>query len=305
VSRSSRSSQSSQQAIVATSREVMAAHARTFNGAAAFLPADRRDEAAVLYALCREIDDLGDETADRDGLEALRAQIEGTAEPSPLVGAWLEVAERRHIDSEPLLHLIDGVLSDLGEVRVASDAELLRYCYRVAGTVGLLMCGILGVEDDWALPHAVDLGLGMQLTNICRDVLEDAERGRVYVPADRLAAVGVTHDQILAGTADREAVAEVVLELLDLADGYYASGACGMAAIPFRTRWAIRIASRTYQEIGEVLRARRGDALAGRVWVGSLRKLWLVATVVVQRLPRGAHDPQLHRALVGLPGCVA
>jgi len=291
--------------VVATSRAVMAAHARTFNGAAAFLPADRRDEAAVLYALCREIDDLGDETADREGLERLRAELKGEVAPSALVGAWLEVAERRSIDSEPLLHLIDGVLSDLGEVRMADDGELLRYCYRVAGTVGLLMCGILGVRERWALPHAVDLGLGMQLTNICRDVLEDAERGRVYLPADRLAAVGVSHDQLLAGTADREAVARVVLDLLDVADGYYASASAGMVAIPWRTRWAIRVASRTYHAIGEVLRARGGDALAGRAWVSTPKKAWLVVTELFRRLPSAPHDRSLHTALVGLPGAAA
>jgi len=289
-------------AIVAASRDVMAAHARTFDWAAAFLPADRRDEAAVLYALCRRIDDLGDEEADREGLEQLRHELEGRAEARPLVAAWLEVARRRGIDSEPLLHLIDGVVSDLGVVRMADDGELLRYCYRVAGTVGLLMCGILGVRDPAALPHAVDLGLGMQLTNICRDVLEDAERGRVYLPADRLRAQGVEPEALLAGQADPAAVGRVVLDLLELADGYYASADAGMRAIPFRTRWAIRIAARTYQAIGDELRAVGGDALAGRVWVSGPRKLWLVATVLVRRLPSAPHDPALHTALAGLPG---
>lgn len=291
--------------VLRSSRESMRRHARTFSLAAAFLPADRRDEAAVLYALCRRIDDLGDEDGDRVGLERLRAELEGRAEPSPLVAAFLEICGRTGVPIGPALHLIDGVVSDLGTVRMDDDAALLRYCYRVAGTVGLLMCAVLGVDDRAAWPHAVDLGIGMQLTNICRDVLEDAGRGRVYLPTDRLRAEGVAPEDLIAGTADPRAVARVVRDLLSLADRYYASGDEGLSYLPARTRLAIRVASRTYRAIGDELARRDHDALAGRAVVPAHRKSWQVLLAVRDHLRsagRAHHDAALHRALWGLPG---
>jgi phytoene synthase len=131
-----------------------------------------------------------------------------------------------------------------------------------------MMCAVLGVRDRRGLQHAVDLGIAMQLTNICRDVKEDAAMGRVYLPADRLAAAGVEQAALVAGEADREAVAAVVAQLLELADHYYASADVGMRYIPWRPRLAIFVASRVYRAIGVRLRQRHAcDALVGRTVV--------------------------------------
>lgn len=298
-------------AVVRHSREVLAAHARSFTWASLFLPADRRDDAAVVYAFCRLVDDLVDEAVDagdaRSALDHLSAELRGGAPARPLVAETLAVFERRGIPLEPALQLITGVRGDLGPVRIADDAGLLRYGYRVAGTVGWMMCGVLGVEDRAALPFAIDLGVAMQITNICRDVAEDAGRGRVYLPASRLAAHGTSQQALLEGRADRRAVARVVRELLDLADAYYASADRGKRHIPPRSRLAILVASRVYAGIGQVLRERGGDALAGRVWVGAWGKAWrtvaaLGAFVRLAFAPATAHDPLLHQPLAGLPG---
>lgn len=291
--------------VLRSSRESMRRNARTFSLAAAFLPADRRDEAAVIYALCRRIDDLGDEDGDRVGLERLRAELEGREPACPLVAEFLAISKRSGVPVGPALHLIDGVQSDLGTVRMTDDADLLRYCYRVAGTVGLLMCAVLGVEDRAAWPHAVDLGIGMQLTNICRDVAEDAAMGRIYLPESRLRAAGVEPGHLLDGSADRAAVASVVRDLLALADRYYASGDEGLQFLPARTRFAIRVASRTYRAIGDELARRGHDALAGRAVVPPVRKGLQVLLALRDQLrypARQPHDAALHRALMGLPG---
>jgi len=293
---------------VRESREVMRTHARSFTLAAAFLPSDRAARASVLYALCRLADDIADESPDpteaSTALDQLARELRGLAPPRPLVDTWLSSPDA-HPDA--LIALVAGVRSDLTHTPFRTDRTLLRYCYAVAGTVGLAMCPILGVNDPVAQRHAIDLGIGMQLTNICRDVLEDAQRGRVYLPQARLRAHGTSSQAVLDGTADRAAVAAVVNDLLDLADTYYASGEAGMRFIPVRTRVAIVVASRVYAAIGHLLRRRGGDSLAGRTVAPWTTKLWAVtrALVALPRLSLGrpsGHTAALHQHLNGLPG---
>lgn len=307
-------------ALVAHSREVLSTHARSFRWAGALLPRERLDDAAVVYAFCRLVDDLADEAPDpavaRKDLDQLRAELHGAAPRRHLVQATVAVLERGGQGIAPATHLIEGVLSDLDEVRLPDDAALHRYGYQVAGTVGLMMCAVLGVTDPAALPFAVDLGVGMQITNICRDVREDAERGRVYLPATRLRTAGVPPERLLAAAGpgpdltptERSALSRVVDDLLVDADRFYASADRGMRFIPWRARLAIRVASRVYRAIGVKLRRRGSDPWGGRTfvpWPGKVR--WTLAALGAQLAGafRGVptHASDLHRHLRGLPGC--
>jgi phytoene synthase len=301
---------------VKDARAVLAAHAKSFRFAGLFLPADRLDDAAVVYAFCRAVDDAIDEAPDRAAAQreaaAFADELDGRAVPRPVVAAFVQTARRIELDLGFARGLIEGVAFDANErVRVADDAGLLRYCYLVAGTVGGMMCAVLGVRSPEALPHAIDLGIGMQLTNICRDVLEDAGRDRVYVPASRLRAHGVDEPDALVMTLragrDGTAVAAVVSDLLALADRFYASADAGMRFIPWRSRLAILIASRVYRAIGQVLRRRGCDVLRGRVSTSMPQKLRLalaaaVDVVAIGWAPRVPHDATLHATLGGLPG---
>lgn len=248
----------------------------------------------------------------RAGLGALVDELVGRRAPRPLVAAYLEVAERCHIHPRAAHELLQGCLTDLDTVRVEDDAELLRYAYRVAGTVGLMMCGILGVREGEALPHAVDLGIGMQLSNICRDVAEDATLGRVYLPAQRLRAVGVEPEALVRGDdVDREALFSVVRDLIVLSERYYESAEVGMRYIPPRARVAILVAARLYRAIGLKVMARGPVATTDRTVVGPWAKLgWsalaLGAAARSFAAEKGApHPRELHVALKGLPGVSA
>ena len=174
-------------ALVSQSRDVLSHHARSFRWGAFFLPEGAHDDAAVTYAFCRLVDDVVDEApseqAASEGVQALEAELRGDALPSALVRGFSQVMLRDGGSLDAAFELIKGVRSDLDEQIVQDESELLTYAYRVAGTVGLMMCQVLRVEDPRAIPHAIDLGIGMQLTNIARDVKEDAGRGRVYIPA--------------------------------------------------------------------------------------------------------------------------
>jgi phytoene synthase len=180
----------------------------------------------------------------------------------------------------------------------------------VAGTVGLMMCGVLGVKGEVARRHAIDLGVAMQLTNIARDVAEDARMGRVYLPRTRLEAAGTSPEALLEGRADPAAVSTVVRDLLAVAEVYYRSADAGMPHIPFRSRVAVLAASRLYRQIGRVLLARGADPLEGRTVVGwfgkaaallaALGAAWFDPVATGRR--RVAHDAGLHAALHGFFG---
>lgn len=262
---------------------VMKHRARTFRWAARLLGPTCRDDAAVLYAFCRAADDAADESADaarsRADLFALEQGLKGHG--SGPGRALRALAEARGIPLTPARELLAGVRQDIGVVRLADDAELLDYAYLVAGTVGLLMCSVLGAHDPRAERYAIQLGMAMQLTNICRDVAEDTARGRVYLPERRLAAAGTSQAELLAGVAPRAAVARVVKDLLAMADGFYASADLGMRYLPPRARLAVLIASRMYQAIGHVLRRRGCDPFRGRAVVSPISKVALCLVAVV------------------------
>lgn len=302
-------------------RAVLQTGSKSFSFASRFLSGGRRNDAAVLYTFCRAVDDIADETTDPEfaskELAAMADELRGLRPARAEVDAFLEVAQRRRIDVKAAHHLIEGALSDLHGVCIRTDGELLRYAYQVAGTVGLMMCGVLGVRDPDALPFAVDLGIAMQLTNILRDVKEDALRNRIYLPATRLEAAGVEADRLLWAARHEQrlsALPRVVQGLAAWADSYYRSGDRGLRYIPTRPRWAILVASRVYRQIGRRLIWRFGaDPLHGRTVVPLPEKLWVAGAAIVSGLgpeARGwtaapSHDPELHACLVGLPGANA
>lgn len=292
--------------------KLLAFRARSFRWASAFLDREQRRRVAALYAFCRAVDDLADSewvtAEDQADLQALVTAL--SAEPDgkslwPERYLWFRaLCLECEIDFSVVQELIVGMMSDLDVVRVQTDEELLRYCYRAAGTVGLMMCAVLGVRDRRARRHAIHLGIAMQLTNIARDVLEDAHAGRVYLPAERLAEYGVRSDDLVAGRADPEAVRIVVQEVLDLAERYYRSGDAGMRYLPARPRWAILVASRLYRAIGRRLRRRHeSNPFVGRVvvpWfhkaalVASATGSWLRVTLAPPRpVPVPIHTPRL------------
>lgn len=297
---------------VQLAESILNTHARSFRWASVLLPKGARREAAVVYAFCRLADDAVDEAPTPEegkaNLLELLAELDGERDAREIVVAFREVMLVRHIPRRAVDELCAGILADTQEVKVADDGELLRYCYRVAGCVGLLMCGVIGVKDERALPYAIDLGIGMQLTNICRDVVEDLGRDRVYVPKARLLTAGVDPDTLkedLEQGREPDGVRVVIRNLLDLAERYYASGNAGLHYIPLRARFSMTAAARIYRAIGFELRKRDCTALGGRARTGKLTKLWwlLRAIVYAPFAPKGIpHDDTLHTTLVGLPG---
>jgi phytoene synthase len=275
-------------AAVAEARRVLAAKSKSFALAGRVLGGEVRDRAAVVYAFCRRADDAIDLAPAGQHAEAiarLRSELDDVYAArragDPVLDAFGEVARACRIPREYPAELIAGLEMDAESTRYGTLAELGLYCYRVAGTVGLMMCHVLGLRHDRALPRAVHLGVAMQLTNICRDVAEDWQLGRLYLPADMLGEEGAGD---LAGAlggpfpaAARGPLTRVVKRLLAEADCFYASADRGMFDLPARAALAIRIARLVYSAIGDQLAAQGYDPLAGRAVVPARKKLVLAA----------------------------
>ena len=291
------------------SQAVMAQHGRTFRMASRFLGAADAEAIFDLYAFCRELDDLVDEErgpARKLALNTVEFELRAGLSDRPSIVAFLHRMEAVEMPLELPLLLIDGLRSDLDPVAFSSEEDLLGYAYRVAGTVGLMFCHLIGVTRQEALPYAIDLGIGMQLTNIARDVLEDARRGRVYLPESLLGGP-LSAQAIAAPTRPVSArVSQAIRDLVALAGRYYRSADAGFRYLPLRARLAALSASRAYERIGLELVQQGAAYEQGRHVVPPPRRAAVMASALLgtgfgSLMSRRAHDAQLHRSLHGLP----
>jgi phytoene synthase len=247
----------------------------------------------VVYAWCRRADDAIDLAADNAGaLEKLRSELDaiydGRPPEDPVLTAFEQVIRERAIPRLYAEELLAGMEMDVTGVHYDTMAPFELYCYRVAGTVGLMMCHVMGIKDDAATRNAVHLGMAMQMTNVCRDVAEDWDRGRLYIPDRILAECGAPRLFEELGNplpeAARPAVARATERLLDEADRYYASGDAGLPALSWRCALAIRTARKVYAAIGTRVRRQGCDPLAGRAIVPIHEKLGLVMSAFAASL---------------------
>ncbi|MDA8944110.1 phytoene/squalene synthase family protein [Porticoccaceae bacterium] len=263
------------------------------------------DRAARLYEFCRFVDDIADgdlphrhETLEDISQSLINHQVSAGTE----VQAFLQLAKDIDIPINAATELLDGMLLDQQPTAVKDEAELLRYCHAVAGTVGLMMCRVLDCQHARADQFAIDLGIAMQLTNIARDVLEDAKMGRRYIPADW--ANYTAEDIAQAQTQCRDSVAMATQRLLNVAEKYYTSALLGIQLLPFRSRFSITVALRIYRQIGIVLRRRHYAWWKGRAMVGKTEKMIISLYSLFDLRPRKVppHPSELHMALKGLAG---
>jgi phytoene synthase len=300
----------------AEAKRVLARGSRSFALAGALLGRRTRDDAAVLYAWCRRADDRIDEVCGSCSrsdqlsrqLAALRAEVDdsyaGQAK-NPMDLALAELVQRRRIPRAYFQDLLDGFAMDAEGRSYATFDELDRYGYHVAGVVGLMMCHVLGVQDDRCMRAAARLGMAMQLTNIARDVAEDLARGRQYLPSTLVASADLSHAMTTGDAQSRARIAHGVRALLARADGYYRDGLAGLSDLGWRDALAIGAAARIYRAIGQVLARRGFDTFAGRTVVSLPKKLWLslgAGLSLLRRLPtrlrRGVRRRSLPQALV-------
>jgi len=263
-------------------RESIRGGSKSFYAASWLLPDSVRRPAFGLYAFCRLADDAVDEHAAKAAAVArLRQRLDrayaGKPENDPADRAFADLVRAYRIPREIPAALIDGFEWDSANFRPANISELRAYSARVASTVGVMMTLLMRVRDPHALARACDLGVAMQLTNIARDVGEDARAGRLYLPADWLAEEGVDVEAFLANPAPSEALARVIARLLAEADRLYERARDGVARLPVACRPAIHGAGLIYCAIGREVERRNHDSVTWRAHVSHKHKLSLLA----------------------------
>ena len=294
-----------------TPHQALAANGKSFDWAGRFLGKRMGEDAATLYRFCRVLDDMadGDLTDGPRRLLTIRDDLAGgRLATDTLLADFQPFIHQKNLPVPVIIELIDGLLQDQKPVRIVDERALRRYAYRVAGTVGLLMCYVLDCDDDAARAHAIDLGIAMQLTNIARDVLEDAEMGRRYLPASWAGDVKPAHIIAASNAPDGEvakAVSLAVRQLLLLADDFYQSGTAGLSYLPLRAHIAIAVAARVYRQIGMQIAETGYSWHQGRQVTSRVTKiicsLRACGSIWRRFWPRTPHHKHLHDGLEGLP----
>jgi phytoene synthase len=276
---------------------VIAKNSKSFALASRLLPARVARDVVVLYAYCRRADDAVDLAPPEEQparLAALREELDRVYTPrqvaEPALAAFQQVVHDCEIPRVYLDELLAGMQMDVEAARYETLDDLALYAHRVAGVVGLMMCHVMGVRKPSALEHAAHLGIGMQLTNIARDVAEDWQRGRLYLPDEMLRrhGAGGLRARLDAGgpgefpAASVPGVALATRDLLDRAEAYYRSGDLGIPDLSLRCGLAVRTARLVYAAIGDRVRAQGCDPLAGRAVVPGRRKLMLAGRALWQ-----------------------
>jgi phytoene desaturase len=289
-------------ALISMSREMISRGSKSFSLASQLFVNEKRDAAHCLYGWCRYCDDQIDiedpKTAGRR-LENLIQQTKNaySKEPvdfnNPVFQAMSIIVKKYNIPMQYPLDLLQGMQMDVEKREYETIDDLLAYCYCVAGTVGLMMAHVMGVSDENALKNACDLGTAMQLTNIARDIMEDAAMGRVYLPQQWLREAGIDNAKV-ADPKYRKEVFAVVKRLLDYADHYYYSGESGLKYLSLRSAFTIASASGIYSEIGRLVLSRGEKAWDQRAIVSLPRKIWIVANSlfkIVEFIPERIFRP--------------
>ncbi len=264
-------------------RQKAAASGSSFYYSFRFLARPRREAITALYAFCREVDDAVDECADA-GVAAMKlawwrgevAALHDGRPTHPVTQALAAALPRYHLPAEQLLEIIDGMAMDLHQTRYPDFKALHLYCYRVASVVGLLAAEIFGYEDRRTLKYAHDLGLAFQLTNIIRDVGEDARRGRIYLPQDELARFGVAEGDILQSRYS-EGFTKLMEFQVGRARETYETALAQLPDVDRKSQRAGLIMATIYRTLLEEIINDGCRVLTHRVALPPARKLWLAA----------------------------
>lgn len=275
-------------------RQLLCTGSHSFYAASFVLPRAVREPAAALYAFCRVADDaIDDEQYDRQAaLARLRERLDliysGRPRQSPVDRAFAGVVERFHMPRALPEALLEGFEWDAEGRRYETIGGVLDYSARVAAAVGAMMTALMGVRDPAVLARACDLGSAMQLTNICRDVGEDARNGRIYLPLEWLREAGIDPDAWLARPVFSEALGQVVERVLALAEELYQRAEAGIARLPVGCRPGIYAARLLYAEIGHEVARNGHDSVSQRAVVAHSRKLTLLSrALAVTPFPGG------------------
>ncbi len=244
---------------------------KSFYWASFFLPKHSKIKAGELYSICRYYDNIADMDKEDKSIFLKESIEEIKSNKENIVNIFLQ---QNGINILIFIDLLQGLIKDQNNVKIQNKNELINYSYNVAGTVGLMMSKIIGVVDKKANSAAIDLGIAMQLTNIIRDVYEDAKMNRIYLPAELIPDITLS---MLNGEHKLETKQEFLLnnaiqKIIDLSEKFYLNGFSGLKYIPYKTRLGIFIAANVYRGISIKIRNKNKRYLKKRIYLNSFEK---------------------------------
>ncbi len=266
--------------------KITASHSKSFYFASGLLPEEKRSAVRALYAFCRTVDDIVDESSDDERdvrLDYWRGMVE-TASFSHndlVAAAWADTLTRYHIPRHYALQLIDGVARDLVQSRYQTFEELATYCYGVASTVGLMSMYIVGFDNSEAIPYAIKLGVALQMTNILRDVGEDYQNARLYLPREELVFYGICEQDIAEGRIT-ENWRQFMKFQIERTRQLYAEAWEGVKMLEREGQLAIGAASIFYQGILDEIEKNDYDVFSRRASLSAMGKIGKIPALWVK-----------------------
>ncbi|MGB0130391.1 phytoene/squalene synthase family protein [Chlorobium sp.] len=269
-------------------REISKHHAKTFYLATLFLPKRQQNPIFAIYALLRTVDDLVDLAEDKltngqitrqeinslleNWKTRLKSCYRGEVDHDPIMMAWHDTLKTYPIAMELPLDLMDGVAMDIEFRKFETFDELYVYCYKVASVVGLMTSEIFGYSDRQALQHAIELGIAMQLTNILRDIGEDIDRGRIYLPMEDLKRFNYSEEEFMKKTMNDNFL-ELMKFQIERARSYYRSAEKGIPMLEKESRFAVMVSSRNYCNILKAIEKNGYDVFSRRAYRSFFQKI--------------------------------
>ena len=276
-------------------KEIIYKSSKSFFWASRFLSSDTLQKVINIYSFCRIHDDIVDENLDSNNAEnKFKREIEELK----------EIIKSYGISDDIISELMLGINSDIDFKRYKNNKELLRYCYRVAGVVGLMMTKALKIESEEANFYAIDLGIAMQLTNISRDIMQDFNNQRIYLPED----TGITQETLsIKNDENNRRIKQEVNKILLKSDIYYKSSLNGFRYIPIKSRLSILVALRIYEAIGIKIKRSGTKFLEENIYIKIHEKVFIVLKTLLEfaiffiiPVYRKEHNPYLHENLKGM-----
>ncbi len=275
-------------------RQIAKHHAKTFYLATLFLPKRQRNPIYAMYALLRTVDDLVDQAENKltngslsraelgsmmaDWKTRLHECYEGNHNNDPIMMAWQDTLKSYTVPIELPLDLMDGVTMDIDFKPFETFDDLYVYCYKVASVVGLMCSEIFGYSDKKALDHAIELGIAMQLTNILRDIGEDVDRGRIYLPLEDLDRFGYTQEEFMRKEMNENFIALIKFQIAR-ARSYYTASEQGIPMLEKNSRIAVKVSSLNYCNILKAIEENNYDVFSQRAYRSFYQKLRTIPSI--------------------------
>ncbi len=273
---------------------------KSFYWASFFLPRNSKIKAGILYSICRHFDDVADKHS-KDQTSYLKKSIEEIKRnKNNKVNIFLK---ENKINNSIFIDLMEGLILDQKKIRIQNKEELIKYSYHVAGTVGLMMSKIMQIENRKASKSAIDLGIGMQLTNIARDVYEDSKMKRIYLPAEWIPDISLKNLTNLNQSNSQidEKISNAILKVISLSEKFYKNGFAGLKYIPISSRLGIFIAANVYRGIGIKIKSNKKKYLRKRAYLNLFEKSFITIKSILIFIFFPLMNFQYHKIRDSLP----